>query len=99
MIPSMDHALDLFIHWAPFFPSNCGTQKNIALTCFGFKKKNMVTNFAIFPEFYPEVSAGATLQQSLLPLLPLLPLLRLLRLFCTVLMGKWGFQPRSQVTQ
>jgi hypothetical protein len=99
MIPSMDHALDIFIHWAPFFPSNCGTQKNIALTCFGFKKKNMVTNFAIFPEFYPEVSAGAPLQQSLLPLLPLLPLLRLLRLFCKVLMGKWGFQPRSQVTQ
>ena len=39
MIPSMDHALDIFIHWAPFFPSNCGTPKNIALTCFGLKKK------------------------------------------------------------
>ena len=60
-----------------------------------FLKKNMVTNFAILPEFYPEVSAGAPLQQSLLPLLHLL---RLLRLFCKVLTGKWGFQPRSQVT-
>jgi hypothetical protein len=82
-----------------FFRQIVVPQKTLLSHVLDFKKKNMVTNFAIFPEFYPEVSAGAPLQQSLLPLLPLLPLLRLLRLFCKVLMGKWGFQPRSQVTQ
>lgn len=97
MIPSMDHALDIFIHFGRrFFRQIVVPQKPLLSHVLDFFKKNMVTNFAILPEFYPEVSAGAPLQQSLLPLLHLL---RLLRLFCKVLTGKWGFQPRSQVTQ